>query len=269
MEDISRYLRGEALYGDDFDAKQVAEWYADEEEGYANLVGAKDATSHAYGYHAWNQHHAFRHLPDREFSHVMGFGSAYGEELLPVLGRARQVTIVDPSSAFVQDSIHGLPVSYVKPAADGRLPMADATFDLITCFGVLHHIPNVSFVVSELARVLKPDGCLLVREPIVSMGDWRYPRPGGTKRERGIPLPIFRNIIAGASLKVQASSLCGFPLTTRLFRYVRADVNNSTLATKIDALACRLLTFNVNYHPTSFLDKFRPTSAYFVLQRTV
>lgn len=56
-------------------------------------------------------------------------------------------------------------------------------FDLITCLGALHRIPNVSMVVNELYRCLGKGGYLLLREPVVSMGDWSVPREGLTKRE--------------------------------------------------------------------------------------
>jgi ubiquinone/menaquinone biosynthesis C-methylase UbiE len=81
--------------------------------------------------------------------------------------------------------LNGVPLTYVKPVASGTLPFPDGTFDLITFSGVLHHIPNVSYVVGELARVVTPDGYLLLREPIHSMGDWRGPRRGLTKKNAG------------------------------------------------------------------------------------
>jgi ubiquinone/menaquinone biosynthesis C-methylase UbiE len=53
----------------------------------------------------------------------------------------------------------------VKPSTDGALPFPDASFDLVTCLGVLHHIPKVSFALCELYRCLTPGGFALVREP--------------------------------------------------------------------------------------------------------
>src|SRR5438034_6737267 len=35
---------------------------------------------------------------------------------------------------------------YVKPRTNGDMPFDRETFDLITCFGVLHHIANISHV---------------------------------------------------------------------------------------------------------------------------
>lgn len=43
-----------------------------------------------------------------------------------------------------------------------RIPLQDSFFDLVYCFSSLYHIPNVGQVVSEISRVLKPQGvCIL------------------------------------------------------------------------------------------------------------
>ena len=42
------------------------------------------------------------------------------------------------------------------------LPFADETFDLVTCFLVMPHVPDDSAALTELARVLKPGGTLAV-----------------------------------------------------------------------------------------------------------
>lgn len=266
MVNIDRYLAGQALYGDDFSPSQIAQWYADEKEGYADL-GSKDAASYSYGYHAWNNFHAYRHLPDVTFQHVLGFGSAYGDEFLPIISNVKDVTIIDPSDAFVRESVHGVPAYYIKPNSDGRFPLRDNSFDLVTCFGVLHHIPNVSFVVAEIIRTMRPGGYFVLREPIVSMGDWRKPRRGLTKRERGIPLPILRKILATSGFELVNSSLCAFPLTPRVFRVFRPDVYNSAAIVRIDSILSAAFSWNVCYHHRNILERLRPSSAFFVLRK--
>lgn len=42
------------------------------------------------------------------------------------------------------------------------LPFADATFDLVTCFLVMPHVPDDMMALSELTRVLKPGGMLAI-----------------------------------------------------------------------------------------------------------
>jgi len=265
---IDAYLSGESLYGDDFDASQVAQWHADEREGYAEL-GAGDRPRYKYAYHAWNRLHAFRHLPrGKAFKNALGFGAAYGDEFDPIASRIEAITIVDPSAAFRQETVCGIPARYMAPASDGRLDLADGAFDLITAIGVLHHIPNVSFMVRELARTLGRDGHMIIREPIVSMGDWRKPRPHLTRHERGIPLEILKSIVRDSGLDIVRTTLCGFVPVQRAFAAFRDDPYNSRMAAAIDAAACQLLSWNVHYHARSFFQKLRPTSAFLVARKS-
>jgi SAM-dependent methyltransferase len=267
MQNIDAYLSGKILYGDDFDSSQVAQWHADEREGYAGL-GAGDRRRYKYAYHAWNNLHAFRHLPpDKIFKNALGFGAAYGDEFMPIASRIEALTIVDPSAAFKQETVCGIPARYIAPEPDGRLALADGEFDLITAIGVLHHVPNVSFVLRELARTLGRGGHLLIREPIVSMGDWRKPRPHLTRHERGIPLEILKSIVRSNGLEIERSTLCGFPLVPKAFAVFRDDPYNSRLAASIDAAACQLLSWNVHYHARSLFQKLRPTSAFLVARK--
>jgi SAM-dependent methyltransferase len=264
MNNIDLYLSGEKLFGDDFNSEQISAWFDDEKEGFANL-GAKDVDPTGYGYHALNKFFGFRHLPNRSFPHVLGFGSAYGEELLPVLERAETVTVVEPSNALVRDNINGKPLKYVKPSPDGSLPFQDNSIDLITCFGVLHHIPNVSTVVKELCRILKPEGYILLRETIVSMGDWRQPRVGLTKRERGIPLHILEKIAKDNNMEIVKCSLCDFPVTERIFQ--KFDLFNTYFYQLVDSLLSKAFAWNLNYHPANTLQRFRPRCAFLVLKK--
>ena len=47
-------------------------------------------------------------------------------------------------------------------AALPTLPFADASFDLVTCFLVMPHVPDDRIALIELARVLKPGGVLAI-----------------------------------------------------------------------------------------------------------
>jgi ubiquinone/menaquinone biosynthesis C-methylase UbiE len=266
MDNLEVYLSGKKLYGDDFDQDALEAWYADEEDGYANL-GSDDRATYKYGYHALNWRHGFRHLGARTFSSVLGIGSAYGDELLPIVDRISKLTILDPADAFSRDQVYGTPCSYVKPTADGLLSFDDESFELIVCLGVLHHIANVSLVLKEMHRCLAKGGILLLREPIVSLGDWSKPRQGLTKRERGIPLSLFGNMIDTVGFSTQYQSLCVFPLIPRLWNRIGAAAYNNRAATYLDAICCRLLKWNIRYHPKHFLHKFRPSSVFFVLTK--
>jgi SAM-dependent methyltransferase len=166
---MKEYFSGEKLFGNDFNIDQINEWYNQEAEGYAHL-GNNDKTTYSYNYQNFNYVHGFSKIPERKFDQVLGLGSAWGFEFEPIVDRISNLTIIEPSNELLNNLIGDLVPKYVKPAVNGELPFDDNVFDLITCFGTLHHIPNVTFVLEEMIRVLKPDGCLLIREPIVSMG---------------------------------------------------------------------------------------------------
>ena len=255
---------GKKLYGDDFSPEQIEQWYADEEEAYFELNKDRKR-SYNYAYHALNKLAGFNYLPDQDFNHALGIGSAYGDEFLPIIDRIKRVTILESSEGFRSDSVHGIAAEYVEPNSSGVLPFADATFDLAQSFGVLHHIPNVSHVVGEIARCLAPGGYFLLREPIVSMGDWRQPRCGLTTRERGIPLELLLEMARQSGLEEVHTRLCLFPVLPMVIKlpYKRA------FSTRLDFLICRLLQNHRTYHPKNIVEKLQPTSAFLVLQKAI
>jgi SAM-dependent methyltransferase len=200
----------------------------------------------------------------------MAFGSSTGDELVPVSSRVGEVTLVDSSdSVLAADAAR-----VVRATKEGIIKSRSEIFSLVTCLGVLHHVPNVTYVFSELVRVLEPGGYLLLREPIVSMGDWRLPRPGLTSRERGIPLGQLEKLIGVHGLTVCSRTLCGFPLTPALTGLLNsnAEVNGIYLSrwrTGVDFFLSRLFKWNVNYHPKKRLDYLRPRNVAYVLRKDV
>jgi SAM-dependent methyltransferase len=164
----------------------------------------------------------------------------------------------------------GVPVDYREPSPSGVLPVSPNSIDLVLCLGVLHHIPNVSTIVTEIGRVLKSGGYALISEPTVSMGDASLPRPGLTPHERGIPLSLLRVFVRDADLEILRESRWGFPLTSRLSRVAGSfgiDTTNSATLTRFDALASRSVAWNQTYHATTLRQKIRPASVFLVLRK--
>ncbi len=213
-----------------------------------------------------NQWLLFRHLKQGRFEHVLGFGSAYAEELLPLVTRIGHATIVEPSDAFIHADLEGVPLRYVKPRSDGRLECPDASVDLLTCFSVLHHIPNVSTTLAEFARCLRPGAVALITEPTVSMGDWRTDR-GLTPHERGIPLGLFRQMIAAAGLRIQVEKRYQCQLSSAFTRLTGISWNQSRLGLRIDHWLSRLVAFNGVYHACAPWQKVRPASVAYLLEK--
>jgi SAM-dependent methyltransferase len=278
---VPRALSGEILYGDDFTAQEIERWFEHEREGYFDLyygaarepaeaqaqAPARAADPAAYGYSELVRQHCFDRLPRRDHARVLGLGSADGAELGPVLGRAESITILEPSDGFRASEIAGKPVRYVQPDPSGLMPFADASFDLVVAFNVLHHIPNVSTVVREMQRVLAPGGHALLMDSTHSMGDWRRPRRGLTRHERGIPLPIFRGLIDRAGLKVLRETRCNLAVMSRLSPWLGRPVWSVPWAVRLDAWLCRLPVWSRRYHATRPWHKLRPVVAAYVLEK--
>lgn len=267
------YFSGKKLYGDDFTHEQIQAWYADEKEGYANLVAEFEwAESHgAYGYHELNTLHGFRYIPKNAvFERALGLGSALGDEFLPIISQIKSISILEPSDNLVSDQLQGVALEYKKPTVEGRIEYPDNYFQLETCFGTLHHIPNVSFVLGELHRVLAPGGYLLIREPVHSMGDWRYPRHGLTKRERGIPVGLLRARIRELGFEVVNESFCfamTFFLERKIGRFFKRPLHEYKWYIYLDKVLSAMTVFNLRYHAENPLQRIAPSSVFYVLKK--
>jgi SAM-dependent methyltransferase len=261
------FFSGKKLYGDDFNLEEITNWYKEEEEGYANL-GSNDKKKYSYQYAEMDREYCFKYINKADtFEHAMGLGSAYGHEFLPLINQIQKLTIVEPSEQLRSEKLGNLKPNYVKPQISGELEFENDTFDLIVCFSVLHHIPNVTYVLSEIYRVLKPNGILLIREPIVTMGDWQKPRKGLTKNERGIPKNIFSKFIEDKKLEIisQKFSDCAFLYKglSKLFKIK----HNSSIYQKTDKIVSKLLSWNYKYHRKNTFQKIAPSSIILVLRK--
>jgi SAM-dependent methyltransferase len=268
---MNEYFCGAKLIGDDYNLEQITKWYTEESEGYANL-GSKHIDSYAYEYHSINQLHGFDKIKSASVENALGFGAAWGHEFFPIAHRIKKLTIIEPSDNLRSAEIGHLTPSYCKPNTNGAIDFGNDTFDLITCFGTLHHVPNVSFVVGELIRVLKPNGHLLIREPIVSMGDWRVPRRGLTKNERGIPVAYFDSLLGKYPVQVIAKNYC-FTLSNQLQQSIGKVFNKPLHSYKkfvlFDKYLSYLLKGNVHYHATRKLQRIAPHSVFIVIKKKV
>jgi SAM-dependent methyltransferase len=255
------YFSGEVLYGDSFTSDQILAWHEHERHAYFDLYGAEE-----YPYHALNQRHGYRHLPQKSFAHCLAFGCGSGDELLPIASRLKQITAIEPSVECWSDSIASVPCNYQKPDPLGDLNLPDNSIDLVTCFGVLHHVPNVSHVLGELFRVCAPGAYLLVREPTISMGDWSRPRPGLTPNERGLPTKLFLHMLGAAGFRIDHATHCMAPVVPAIGSRLHFPVFNSPTLVILDQFLSAATKWNWRYHQVSKLRKLSP-KALFVVSR--
>lgn len=265
---MDKYFSGEELYGDDFTLEEIKKWYEDEKEGYAGLV--PEYKEYRYCYHPVNQLFGYKFLPERKYKNVLGIGSAYGDEFKPISSLIENLYILEPSDKLITDTIGEAKVMYQKPNVDGSIDFPSDHFDLIICFDTLHHIPNVRKVLAEMSRCLRPGGYLLVKEPVISMGDWREVRTGLTKRERGIPFSYFKKIIPELGLKVIKVNYF-FTLTSFLVRntskILRKPIYEYPLYLLADKYISKLLSWNIRYHAVKKLQRIAPSEVFFILSK--
>jgi len=102
----------------------------------------------------------------------------------------------------------GLPINVVR-AGDKVLPFADEHFDAIHARQVLHHVPDLDLMASELFRVLRPDSlCLTTRDHVADdeqqLKEFRAAHPlhnlyGG---EHAYPVEDYRSAFTKAGFRV-------------------------------------------------------------------
>jgi 2-polyprenyl-3-methyl-5-hydroxy-6-metoxy-1,4-benzoquinol methylase len=114
--------------------------------------------------------HIVSSLPSREKSTFLDAGCGDGAHTIRLARRGYPVVALDFSE-------HILRIARANVTASGlahrvkfehgsllNLPVPDSSFDFVLCWGVLMHIPEVEKAISELARVLRPSGVLIVSE---------------------------------------------------------------------------------------------------------
>ena len=113
--------------------------------------------------------------PRIDTASVLDVGCGPGQILVMMKQRwpGLRITGIDAGPAMIDKArsdaaAAGLDITYevlrVGPQGDARLPYDDATFDIVTCNSVIHHLTDPVGALDEIARVAKPDGAVLVRD---------------------------------------------------------------------------------------------------------
>ena len=109
-------------------------------------------------------------IPVADLLEVGGGQSGLSALLYP---QAR-VTNLDMEPAFAEAPCNRDNPRVTFVAGDATdLPFADASFDMVTMFDLLEHVPDDGAVAREALRVLRPGGWVLVSTP--DRERWRYP----------------------------------------------------------------------------------------------
>jgi len=97
---------------------------------------------------------------------LLDLGCGNGALAARLAGQGALVTGVDPAPAALERAAEAHPeMTWLAPAQDGRLPLPDSSFDVVTSVHVLEHVADTQALMSEARRVLAPDGLFLASVP--------------------------------------------------------------------------------------------------------
>jgi SAM-dependent methyltransferase len=112
-----------------------------------------------------------RIAPDYPFEQILEIGGGRSGLTSMLYPRAHVVNI-DLNDEYASAPCNRRPrVRFVSGDATD-LPFEAESFDAVTMFDLLEHVPDDARAVREAFRVLRPGGCLLVSTP---NQDWRFP----------------------------------------------------------------------------------------------
>lgn len=114
---------------------------------------------------ALEEPHVDTALGDVRGLRILDVGCGTGRHTVRLARAGAHVTGVDFSEGMLAKArakLIALPAELVQHDVTGRLPFDDAAFDRVVCGLVIDHIPNLSAFFSELARVCRPDGRIVV-----------------------------------------------------------------------------------------------------------
>jgi ubiquinone/menaquinone biosynthesis C-methylase UbiE len=138
--------------------------------------------------------HRFARFGETRGQRVLEIGVGLGTDHIQFARAGADLTGVDLTSKGIELVGRRLAIesleSDLQVADAERLPFADASFDVVYSWGVLHHTPDTPKAVKEAVRVLRPGGrlCVMVysRHAWVSYGLWLRNGPMSRRPFRSI-----------------------------------------------------------------------------------
>jgi ubiquinone/menaquinone biosynthesis C-methylase UbiE len=254
------------LYGDDFDQSAITKWYKEEANYHNQFVGGR-ALTYPWCYEIPNYYYVLkRYFHPNKDSNVLDFGCAEGLSLKRLSSRLNfNYYGADISEELLSVAKQNFPQGkFYTIDSNGLLPFEDNSFDYIIVWGVLHHIPHVTKTLSEIARVLKSEGMLILREPITSMK--RNSNSKGTSpNERGISIAYFKQAMQKLNLKIISIRPCYFAPFSLIYQKISSKNKLFwEVYRHFDNLFCRLFSWNIHYSAHYLWHKIAPGSTYVV-----
>lgn len=269
--------KADSLAGDDLSSDQIIKWYKEEELAFdASEVSIYSKNLEIDPFYIYLRSLILKlsdclRWPEKNKKiKVLCIGPGDGSEIKNIKGLLNNnLYFIESSNYFIDLLEINFPGSNIlKSEPLGEINLKDASIDIVICLSVLHHMPNVTKIISECYRVLDKDGTLIIREPCSSMGNWKNPERKSTPNERGIP----RKWLLKTSKKIGFQKLKSTPIAflplSKLFKLLRLNkFMQSNLYFILDRLISLLLVNNDKYFRKSFFQKLGPNVYFYELRK--
>jgi ubiquinone/menaquinone biosynthesis C-methylase UbiE len=184
-----------------------------------------------------------------------------GEAVKLFAGRYNRAVAIDISPAMLERAVREnrqMSVTFVQADAT-RLPLANEAFDTVVLLGGVHHVNDRARLFAEVARILKPGGHCIFREPVSDFAPWRWLRAVvyrlSPMLDHATERPLLRSEteppVEAAGLVLEHWSTHGFLgfclfmnsdvlFFNRLFRFIPGIAVATRAAARLDAWTLRL-----------------------------
>jgi ubiquinone/menaquinone biosynthesis C-methylase UbiE len=113
---------------------------------------------------AWERRRALLLAEARAGERVLDLGCGAGRFVAALRDAGADPVGVDLADGAIERARRNVPGADFRPMTD-TIPLEDSSIDLVWCSEVLEHVPDTARVLSEVRRVLKTGGRLLVTTP--------------------------------------------------------------------------------------------------------
>ena len=100
-----------------------------------------------------------------EVGSLIDYGCFNGELLSSLKGVVKSLTGVDRNVEQIESAKQKIKGVYFSVVTDVRTNFQNSEFDAATCLEVMEHVPSEKNLIQELARILKPNGVLVLSVP--------------------------------------------------------------------------------------------------------
>jgi ubiquinone/menaquinone biosynthesis C-methylase UbiE len=131
------------------------------QEGYGRWAATYDSQENPFVFDEPVLRDLFAQLPP---GRALDAACGTGRQASALQALGHKVTGVDLTPEMLQQAKERVPEADFRQGDLSALPVGDAEFDLVVCTLALTHLPDLAQPIQELARALKPGGCMILAD---------------------------------------------------------------------------------------------------------